>query len=489
MSNKNTKKPIVNKKKEKAFVKKTAKKAIKKEVQRFKKNSNTSMARRQTYDRVSKVMHSQKPTLLGRVVDSIITYAPIVSDFIASLITPAAAFDAQGNALVTIPAGEILFQMSLDPFWGTTRLSKEASAYQKYKFQSLKVDYDPSTTVLTSGSICIFIDTDPRDVFSATGTDMVNIARAHGGSITQVAQPTTVHLPNDKVDWLYCDPSGDADPRLSQQAQIIVVAVTDLPLGTTLGSLSIDYKIAFKTPSFEGSHSSDDGEVTDFDAQYYAFPTEINIASNAFYHILDELDSNGLGDWQLYHGQDMFLHPLFDVTEVSGQTALKAKRPVDLFLNIFFDYGVPDPVVADPYLEVKVYTAAGAPLRDIIRTTYATDRIENFTILLSLETDQSFYLRFKAGSGSQFNMYGKGAGIPYYSMIDFHVLNVGKAPVQRIKTLADVMDQRKKKFIPKLRIRSTSPGKTYGDAVETINLQPKTSVRSNSSRGNLDGRH
>lgn len=162
-------------------------------------------------------------------------------DFLGSVTTNAA------NSV-----GDILLNGLLTPNLVNTRLAKVAGTWQKYRFLRCQLRYEPSVAVTQAGQVLLFWDTDPMDVLHVSGSSAINVGKAHGGALTQVAQGTHVPLTIDQKAPLYVSEYG-IEPRLTYQAQYFVIAASTFTSGPlTLGSVWLDYDIEFYTQQVEG---------------------------------------------------------------------------------------------------------------------------------------------------------------------------------------------------------------------------------------------
>jgi len=148
--------------------------------------------------------------------------------------------------------GDILLNGLLTPNIPNTRLSKMAATWQKYAFRKATLRYEPSVAVTQAGQLMLFWDTDPMDALHVNGSAAINVGKAHGGALTQVAQGTKVPLTVDVNGPLFISEYG-MEPRLTYQGQFFVLAASSFSAGPlTVGSIWLDYEVEFYTQQVEG---------------------------------------------------------------------------------------------------------------------------------------------------------------------------------------------------------------------------------------------
>lgn len=185
----------------------------------------------------------------------------------------------RGEALLAdnvIPQGTVLGRIGIYPNFAedvndgspTTRLSKLASTYLRYKFHDTWVRFTPAAGALNNGQIGFFVSSDPRYLLTATGVDAVRLVREFKGEVCQVSQPGKVRVP-PKSDFLYVEDNHASDTRFTQQGMLWIVAMTDIVLGadpsgnvsSSVGEFSLDYNIELKDDALDGVTLSNNERV------------------------------------------------------------------------------------------------------------------------------------------------------------------------------------------------------------------------------------
>lgn len=183
--------------------------------------------------------------------------------------------------------GDVVFRQYISPhYFDGTRIQVQQDTWQRYKFTEVVVEYVPAANKTQTGQLIGFFDTDPDDI-PAPGAAGINHAQAHGGTMFQISEHATFSMPmSNLLLWTGPVDVNDRDAvKLKVQGCFYVLAVTDLPDSSALGSFQIAYKCHFEFPN---SRNDNGGTVGDF-ALYEALPvTFTSELGNLFYTMTKE---------------------------------------------------------------------------------------------------------------------------------------------------------------------------------------------------------
>jgi len=170
-----------------------------------------------------------------------------------------------------------------------TRLFYLANLWEMYRFTKFSVRYVPALPDSVGGQIAAYIDTDPTDVVTEEGEDLIRATNSQTGvKQWNVSQGCTLNLAKRKDDQMFYTgliPSSDSGPsdRQTYQGRLYVVQMTKpmnylgqpLTEDISAGSLYVDWEIVFRTPQLEPV-----APVGDYDKGYTAHISNLGTATN-----------------------------------------------------------------------------------------------------------------------------------------------------------------------------------------------------------------
>lgn len=150
-----------------------------------------------------------------------------------------------------VPGGVLGLVADLNPAcWVNSRLKLIASAYDKYRFNSVSMAYIPSVAATTNGTTTVFVETDPDErlpVGPGSVGRVLNYQFVKTGAIWQ--QFSCQYRRNvDDREWYIA--SAVATSR-ANNVQATVGVLCDGPDNTTVGRLLISYEVEFIYPELE----------------------------------------------------------------------------------------------------------------------------------------------------------------------------------------------------------------------------------------------
>lgn len=179
--------------------------------------------------------------------------------------------------------GAHMFELPLNPLaneWAGTRLAVQAHLWERYHFRKVAVMYQPASASTTSGQMIAYIDSDPAEGLSTTGTQAVQVASSHAGAeMNQPWQMGCAHYVADaKTQDLYLDVQG-TDIRLVSAGNYRCIAATDIPMDTdTLGDIFVAYEIELKVPDRANVNALGGGYAAFFNSEEFIAPATIKTA-------------------------------------------------------------------------------------------------------------------------------------------------------------------------------------------------------------------
>jgi hypothetical protein len=158
-----------------------------------------------------------------------------------------------------VAAGAVVQQFQLQPGSGVlanTRLGQFSVLYEKFRFKSLEIVYQPGCPSSTAGQLAGYVDTDPVDPANQTGAAAIQRAIAHVGSdVFSVWGVGAMHAAIDRSQDFFSEPDG-SDIRFTSPGVFTLVASMTLPNNTPLGDLFIIYDIECMIPQTPGVTSA-----------------------------------------------------------------------------------------------------------------------------------------------------------------------------------------------------------------------------------------
>jgi hypothetical protein len=152
-------------------------------------------------------------------------------------------------------AGTVLSTVSLNPYdpaWNGTALQRFATLFERYRPRRIAALVEPSCAATTNGQIISFIDPDPDDTFDYTGRQAIQVAASHeGADISQVwGMNVSAYAFDKRTQDFYADADG-SDERLISPGNWRVLANSDLPATTPIGTLYVAWDYEFLIPQIE----------------------------------------------------------------------------------------------------------------------------------------------------------------------------------------------------------------------------------------------
>lgn len=152
-------------------------------------------------------------------------------------------------------AGSVLSNISLNPLdaaWTGTQLQRFATLFERYRPHRLAGMIEPSCPATTQGQVLGFIDPDPDDEFDEVGRTALQVGASHeGADISQVwGMNCAAYAFDPKTQDFYADADG-SDERLISPGNWRILANTDMPADTVIGSLYVSWEYTFSIPQIE----------------------------------------------------------------------------------------------------------------------------------------------------------------------------------------------------------------------------------------------
>jgi len=148
--------------------------------------------------------------------------------------------------------GTILKTIIMNPrLLGSSRVSKMATFYERFKFHRFAVEYNQATTTSEKGSMVGYYELDPADILPDGGQGRVAAAKGHKGNSTTSLWTNRVWPCPAKYDapMYYIDPG--MDQRLSTQAVFYLLQEVSAASAITEGSISISYDVTLSNSKFD----------------------------------------------------------------------------------------------------------------------------------------------------------------------------------------------------------------------------------------------
>jgi hypothetical protein len=152
-------------------------------------------------------------------------------------------------------SGTQLLEIDLNPMsgaWAGTQAQRFASLFERYRPKRLAGLIEPSCPATTAGQLIAFIDPDADDDFPYSGRQAIQVASSHqGADVSQVwGMNVAGYGWDNRTQDYYADPDG-SDERLISPGTWRVLANTDMPATTTIGSLYVVWEYEFVVPQLE----------------------------------------------------------------------------------------------------------------------------------------------------------------------------------------------------------------------------------------------
>lgn len=152
-------------------------------------------------------------------------------------------------------SGSVLEEVDLNPMspqWSGTQAQRFASLFERFRPKRLAALVEPSCPATTPGQIIGFVDPDADDDFPYTGRQAIQVASSHtGADVSQVwGMNVAGYGWDDRTQDYYADPDG-SDARLISPGTWRVLANTDMPASTVVGSMYVVWDFEFLLPQLE----------------------------------------------------------------------------------------------------------------------------------------------------------------------------------------------------------------------------------------------
>lgn len=152
-------------------------------------------------------------------------------------------------------AGSLLQEVDLNPLsveWAGTSLQRYGQLHERYRPIRLVGLVEPSCPSTTEGQIISYIDADPDDTAPFSGRQAIQVASSHeGAEVSQVWCLNAASYAFDRrTQDFYSDANG-SDERLISPGKWRIVANTDMPAATTVGSIYVLWEYEFSVPNID----------------------------------------------------------------------------------------------------------------------------------------------------------------------------------------------------------------------------------------------
>lgn len=163
------------------------------------------------------------------------------TDLIDQLLTPSSLTAGTSIYSTVVSVSSSMFD--------NTRCKAFSSLFEKYDFRRLRFHFLPAVATSTAGSLILAWDNDPSDpVASQDVNGLRELFSFRSNKSGSTWLPITLECKLDKSTSSLFTSSG-TDPRLYAAGRLQVANVSGLPASTTIGSLWVEYEVAFSSPS------------------------------------------------------------------------------------------------------------------------------------------------------------------------------------------------------------------------------------------------
>jgi hypothetical protein len=130
-----------------------------------------------------------------------------------------------------------------------TRCKAFASLFEKYDFRKLRFHYTPAVATSTAGSLIMAWDNDPSDSIASQDVNgLRELFSFQSNAAGSAWTPLSLNCKLDKSTSSLFTSAG-TDMRLYAAGRLQIANVSGLPASTTIGSLWVEYEVAFSSPS------------------------------------------------------------------------------------------------------------------------------------------------------------------------------------------------------------------------------------------------
>jgi hypothetical protein len=153
-----------------------------------------------------------------------------------------------------VTTGNILASILINPLsFPKTRLRYYSATYQRYRFTKAHIVYVADANATQSGSVIGFMDYDVDNRLTVDDPGNVNRAAAQ-----YAQQPSKIWQSQryalgivDEYTDLFVNTTDGSEDRLVYQGVWSLIAATELPTSSALGTIYLDYEIELSIPSLE----------------------------------------------------------------------------------------------------------------------------------------------------------------------------------------------------------------------------------------------
>lgn len=132
--------------------------------------------------------------------------------------------------------------------WQNSRLSRIASTYEKYRFDSFTIRYHPTVSTTASNAVATYVELEVEEPVTVSVVGALNHQYAAMSPAWAGHEVTYKRPPQDPTTYILTNKAVGDRSQLSQ-AKIVSIASADGP--QTLGYLSIEYDVTFMYPEIE----------------------------------------------------------------------------------------------------------------------------------------------------------------------------------------------------------------------------------------------
>lgn len=161
---------------------------------------------------------------------------------------------------VNLPSiGNVAAVYDLNPAcWASSRLSRIATTYEKYRFDSFTIRYHPYLSTTSTGVIATYVELEPEEDVAQNVTVALNHQYAAMGPVWS-GHEITYHRPTQDPTAYILTSQGVGDRTSVSQGKICCVAFAPASL---YGYLTIEYDVVFMYPELETGYSGQQFEQT-----------------------------------------------------------------------------------------------------------------------------------------------------------------------------------------------------------------------------------
>jgi len=139
-----------------------------------------------------------------------------------------------------------------------SRMAVVSSLWEMFRLEFFELVYYPAVSSATTGQLCLYIDPDAQDTFTAGPTLTQRATNSRLKVIFSVwgTEPVTLAYSQHKqLSTLYTEPYTEADPHWNSCGKWALIALSAMP-SATIGTLAIRFRVRFFEPTMEAPVSS-----------------------------------------------------------------------------------------------------------------------------------------------------------------------------------------------------------------------------------------